>query len=355
MNTQRLVIEVLDKSGLAWLLRPLYAGQGVIFGFHRVVPPHQPSLMPGNDVSPLLLEEILTFLKRARYDFVSLSDLPERLGNRSRAQFAAFTFDDGYLDNLTEALPIFERFRAPYTIFPVSGIADGKVVPWWIVAEWMVLNKPEVVVESPDCHLRLPCGTSAEKRAALQELRRWGYRNPIAFGEALTAALENDRVPASEIIDRAMLSWKQMREMQQGGLASFGVHTVTHIGLTRLSDEQAFEEVAVSQQRLQDEIGVPIRHIAYPFGWCGPREFRIARELGLEIGVTVSRGTIRPAEAANPLALPRVMPSAVEHANGLAFVRASVYGVWNELANLLQARSASHLPANATAQPDYQQ
>jgi Polysaccharide deacetylase len=49
------------------------------------------------------------------------------------------TFDDGWLDNLTIALPILEKHNVPATIFVASSVLDAAEDIWWhdiIVFGW---------------------------------------------------------------------------------------------------------------------------------------------------------------------------------------------------------------------------
>jgi peptidoglycan/xylan/chitin deacetylase (PgdA/CDA1 family) len=335
MNSKQLVVSVLDNSGLAWLMRPMCAGRGVIAGLHRVRTTDQRTLMPGNDISVELLTGMLEFLRQIRYDIISIAEIPERLRSRSGRRFAVFTFDDGYLDNLTLALPIFREFQAPFSVFPITGIADGDDAPWWVIAEWLILHSDAISLSGDGSALELPSKTPQEKMTAFDEVARWGYQNPKELVRALAVACEALSMPLKTITNNSMLSWDQMREMQRDPLVTFGVHTVSHLGLTTLPEEQAIADVAVAQERLRTELRTPIRHIAYPFGWYGDREIRIAKDLNFEVGVTVERGTVRSKHSNHLLALPRIMPSMSAHGNSMGFVRTSVYGVWNDVINLI--------------------
>jgi peptidoglycan/xylan/chitin deacetylase (PgdA/CDA1 family) len=271
MNSKQVVVNLLDKSGLAWLMQPVCAGRGVIVGLHRVRKSDQPTLMPGNDVSVELLTGMLAFLKRIQYDIIPIGEIPERLRSRSGHRFAVFTFDDGYRDNMTRALPIFRQFNAPFSVFPITGIADGEDAPWWIIAEWLILHSDAISLPREGAPLELPSKTPQEKANAYDELARWGYKDPEGFARALAIACKSQNMDVQTITDEAMLSWEQMREMQRDPLVTFGVHTVSHLGLTKLPEKEAIADVAVAQERLRTELRVPIRHFAYPFGWYGDR------------------------------------------------------------------------------------
>ena len=53
-----------------------------------------------------------------------------RAGRRQRP-VVAITFDDGYADNLHNALPLLERYSAPATVFLATGWIDRGEPFWW--------------------------------------------------------------------------------------------------------------------------------------------------------------------------------------------------------------------------------
>jgi peptidoglycan/xylan/chitin deacetylase (PgdA/CDA1 family) len=87
-----------------------------ILVYHTISSPAEP--LPGDiDISPERFERQLRWLSRWR----QVVKLDETLGSNSRARGVAITFDDGFRDNLTVALPLLEKFRLPITLFVVAG------------------------------------------------------------------------------------------------------------------------------------------------------------------------------------------------------------------------------------------
>ena len=62
-----------------------------------------------------------------------------------------------------------------------------------------------------------------------------------------------------------LMDHSQVREWLAAGQA-IGAHTLTHPHLTRISKQQAREEITASKKRLEDEFGIPIEHFCYPYG-----------------------------------------------------------------------------------------
>lgn len=69
------------------------------------------------DISPQRFEHQLRWLSRWR----RVVPLDETLHVAARRRLVAITFDDGYRDNLTVALPLLERFDLPITLFVTAG------------------------------------------------------------------------------------------------------------------------------------------------------------------------------------------------------------------------------------------
>jgi peptidoglycan/xylan/chitin deacetylase (PgdA/CDA1 family) len=84
--------------------------------YHTISSPPDP--LPADiDISPERFERQLRWLSRWR----RVVPLDETLRVRPKRRLAAITFDDGYRDNLTVALPLLERFQLPMTLFVAAG------------------------------------------------------------------------------------------------------------------------------------------------------------------------------------------------------------------------------------------
>jgi len=75
-----------------------------------------------NSVSPRSFEWQMGYLKKNGFHVISLDDFVQ--GNRGGQEFphktVVITFDDGFVDNYTNAFPILKRYHFPATIFLIS-------------------------------------------------------------------------------------------------------------------------------------------------------------------------------------------------------------------------------------------
>jgi peptidoglycan/xylan/chitin deacetylase (PgdA/CDA1 family) len=90
--------------------------------YHSISTPAEP-LPADADISPRRFQRQLSWLKRWR----QVARLEETLRAPASRPLVAITFDDGYRDNLTVALPLLEKFQFPMTLFVAAGFVgrDG--------------------------------------------------------------------------------------------------------------------------------------------------------------------------------------------------------------------------------------
>lgn len=80
---------------------------------------------------PKKLHKHMQYLRANNYNIVNLDTINEHLSNKTKLpeKTIAITLDDGFSDNYENALPIFQEFEIPATIFLASGMM-GKTNSW---------------------------------------------------------------------------------------------------------------------------------------------------------------------------------------------------------------------------------
>lgn len=69
-----------------------------------------------------------------------------------------------------------------------------------------------------------------------------------------------------------------------------GSHSMTHAWLTRISAEQAREEIVSSKKRLEDLFGVAVEHFCYPYGDWNPAVRDLVQAAGYRTACTTACG-----------------------------------------------------------------
>jgi peptidoglycan/xylan/chitin deacetylase (PgdA/CDA1 family) len=75
------------------------------------------------------------------------------------------------------------------------------------------------------------------------------------------------------------LTWSMIEEAVATGFVTIGSHTHRHANLRNLDSREAEEEMRRSKELIEDRLGLPCRHFAYPWGVGSHEADRIAREL----------------------------------------------------------------------------
>lgn len=234
------------------------ARQACIFYYHRVA---ELGFIDGNfddrNVAPSLFEKQIAFLSEFA-EIVSLPELPQRLAqNKSSNEkpLVSLTFDDGYANFRSNALPILKQYNAPATLSVVTG--------------YMGSTEPA------------PFDRWAQKNVGRVSPESW-----------------------------RLLNWSELEECVSSGLVTLGSHSHTHSKASECTLSQIQDEVGLSAEILQQRFGNEQSLVyAYPFGntllgHVSEDYENAVRAAGFKIAVTTDVGLAQP--DSNLLRLPRL-------------------------------------------------
>jgi peptidoglycan/xylan/chitin deacetylase (PgdA/CDA1 family) len=319
---------VAHRSGLSRAIAARYRGRGTVFALHSVIAddafyPDMTLRCPAGK-----LEWALRWLKQDGVEFVSLDEMVTRLDEPPERPLAAFTFDDGYADNLTHALPVMERFAAPFTVYVTTGMITREIDAWWFSLAELV--RAQDTVELPEVGLRFDCRDRTSKQRTFRAIEAAIHKDFSLLAQ-VRAAIAKSGIDCATLVDKEALDTEQLRRLAHHPLVTIGGHTTTHRNLAQ-ADATAVEwEMAANRKFLEETTGKPVHHFAYPFGHaraCGAREADIARAVGFRTAVTTRLGTMFPAHLEHLHALPRTQLAGDDTASTL---RCKVDGVYRAL------------------------
>jgi peptidoglycan/xylan/chitin deacetylase (PgdA/CDA1 family) len=175
-------------------------------------------------------------------EFISLDDVVGLLnsGGTIDGRYFCITFDDGFKNCLTNAVPILLDKGAPAVFFMTTEYID---------------SDPERDMEKL-----------------------------LGFFDSGTILME-------------FLSWQNCRDMASEGM-TIGSHTVNHARLVKLSEEKVLYELTTSKAMIEDNLSQVCNHFCSPFGipdhdYNVERDPRLVRASGYKSMLTTKRGATR--------------------------------------------------------------
>lgn len=245
--------------GLASRVAP---GRLPILIFHRVLAETDPLLAGEVDVAQF---ERLMRLVAASFDVMPLGHAMRlRAEGRLPRRALVVTFDDGYADNATRAVPVLQRLGLRATFFVATSFLDGGRMFNDTVIE-CIRRSPLDAVDLAGFGLgKLPLTNVDERRQAIEQvLPRVKYLGLQEREDRLRDLVRLLR-PAA-LPDDLMMSTRQLQGMHSSGM-EIGGHTHRHPILRLVPDDVARSEVAEGRRHLQDLIQAPVDVFAYPNG-----------------------------------------------------------------------------------------
>ncbi len=247
-------------------------------------------------IRPDTLREQIRLLKGRGFTFMTFGQLgrliasPPAQRQWPRDGIIVLTFDDGYEDNLTTALPILSAEGVSATVFMTSGL---------------LTRDAEVLA-----------------RFAKLVNHAGGY-----------------------------LSSRQLRQLVEAGI-EIGAHTHTHRNLAKLSAEEAGVEVSTSKAIIEDAIGGAVDSFAYPFGkraiHYGSQTVGIVRDAGFSAAAAVAFRRVFPREK-RVFEIPRFFVSGADTRESLLHKVAGDYDWLGQF----HERSPRWLKARVAPEEDY--
>ncbi|MCX8112429.1 MAG: polysaccharide deacetylase family protein [Bacteroidia bacterium] len=215
-----------------------------------------------------------------------------------------FTLDDGYADNLTHALPIFERWQIPFTVYVVVAYIQRSLFPWWLALEDLIRQGEGFILGST---FYRPIAWHQRSKLFLQLKAELIQKLPEEACAIVEESLRKAGIDPQPYY-QAMLSWEELKRLASNPLCSIGAHTLTHPYLSALPEARAWQEISQSKSLLEQNLGIPVRHFAYPYGspnTFSMREVKMVEGAGYLSAVTTTAGNLYPEHRALCYCLPR--------------------------------------------------
>jgi peptidoglycan/xylan/chitin deacetylase (PgdA/CDA1 family) len=272
-------------------------------------------------VTPRHFAEHLEVIQRIGR-LIPLRRLDRARANRGlAAPYFVVTCDDGYHDNLTNALPLLERYDAPATIFVTSGYVGGDREFWWDDLERMLLQ-PGALPATLDLSIsgvahHWSLGEASTYDAADQRrLAGWRFdhaetpTNRQRIFQDLYTLLKPLPSSAKRAAFAQLYTWSGVQETSRPShrpltglelaalgrhpLIEIGGHSVTHPALGNLTLSEQDYEIRGGKLALEEMIEKPVESFAYPHGSHTSDTVDAVRASGFRYACAVQDALVRP-------------------------------------------------------------
>ncbi len=317
------LLHLADQTGFTRAGRGLWKKSLTVINYHRIANPYRAdfdSFKPNVSATPEDFDRQMDYLARW-FHVVSLREIVEWLdGGRELPPYSALiTFDDGYLDNYTSAFPILRRHQFPALIFLTTGHIGTDAAFYWDLAAYCFCHTQHQRITFPGGAIQRwsnPAQREEVLRDWIESLKGVPHSEKQVWVQRLPAEL-GVSIPAG-YFRGLMMSWEQVREMQQAGI-EFGAHTIHHPILTRISLEEVRQEVEGSKSKIEEETAGTVLGFAYPNGQSSDLDARIEKvvaDSGIRAAFTLLNGPSPLGEVRrNPHAIRRIF---ISHRHSLA-------------------------------------
>lgn len=274
--------------------------------FHRVLAETDP-LFPSEPTLETF-ESQMGWLKSV-FNIVPFPEAIARLKSGTLpARAACITFDDGYADNVTHALPILQKHGLHATFFiATSYLNGGRMFNDTVIESIRHCPLDTLDLSSLDLGIHELGSHAAKAQAIGKILPQVKYLPLDARADIvgrIAACAGADTLPGD-----LMMTTAQLKALHAAGM-EIGGHTHRHPILAGLDRNAARDEIAAGKTWLENTLGAPVRVFAYPNGKPGtdylPEQADIVRELGFEGAVSTQCGI--STRQSDPFQLPRFTP-----------------------------------------------
>ncbi|MAZ90120.1 MAG: polysaccharide deacetylase [Cellvibrionaceae bacterium] len=262
-----------------------------ILNYHQVLNLHD-SMRPDEPTSQQFDWQMRLLAKY--FNPISLNSAVEQLKDGTLARNSVcVTFDDGYLNNLTVAQPILEKYNIPATVFVASAFSGGTNM--WndrIIEFFRQIDLKEVDLSPLSLTIRENQKSAKElANLAINNLKYLSVSERIAKIDELYSINRNIREP------RLMMTPKELEVLHNKGV-DIEAHTHRHPILKSLTHEELGKEVAENKKLLLEWTGAKITGFAYPNGKFGKdfddTSINAIRSLGFDYAVSTMPGISTP-------------------------------------------------------------
>jgi peptidoglycan/xylan/chitin deacetylase (PgdA/CDA1 family) len=263
MNIKKILrnfIDYISHHKIIKILLNTFDVNTVFLNYHSVIKDCDlnSSKRPNDDlvVTVSVFEQQIKFLTK-HFDVISINEIEKSRGNQN----IIITFDDGYMDNYENALPILKKYNCPAIVYVATNFINNKEIPWWIKIWKLISNKEKLVIDNKLYEIK--------NNRCKSELYNELSQKYISLKTDEINNLINEIIKANDYKidkDEIFLTTEKLVSLSKNKLIDIGCHTHKHPNLRILNKNEIDYEIYNSIKILEETIKKKIIHFSIPFG-----------------------------------------------------------------------------------------
>jgi len=229
------------------------------------------------------------------FEIISVSEAFEKISSNEKLdkKYITISFDDGFKNNLTTALPLLEQYNIPTTFF-ISSICTDPTASKYLWSETIAALK----YFYKDEPIKIQAHTFINLVDQQTETYLPNYIKALSYEkrDEILEMIENKYDLKTKIMSLPEEVWKllnkeELIKLSQSKIVTIGSHGHRHFNLGEISPDAAREELIKSKEILEATIRKKITSIAYPDGSYNKMVKNIAESIGYKYQLAVNYKT----------------------------------------------------------------
>ena len=238
----------------------------------------------------------LNYLKK-HYNVISVSEFEQRYEEQKwRGNEVLLTFDDGYKNIYSTALPILEKFKFPFMVFATTNnINNNSLFPTTIsrlVVLASSLKRLKLKTQALDVALTNDASRVEVANKVSMYLKTLPFEEANKLVEELVGLISDDEWSSVRETYSSVnpMNWAELKFVSDSPLCTIGSHGLDHICChAKQSENELYEQITNSKLVLQEKLGIGCDYFAYPNGNYTERSNEIVKAAGYKLGFSTKR------------------------------------------------------------------
>ena len=237
----------------------------------------------------------IKYLKKY-YHVISVREFEERfIENKWDGKEILLTFDDGYKNMLSTALPILDKYQFPFVLFYTTNNIDSGELFATTVNRLVVLASSLKQLDLSSCQIKT---TLTEQNRVIvaesisKQLKSRTLNEVKAIVAELSSLISRDEMESlrKKYSSINPMNWDEAIQISASPLCSIGSHCVDHICChANQSLEEVTRQICESKRIIENRLGISCDYFSYPNGSFSDRSNKVVSEAGYRLGFSTKR------------------------------------------------------------------